>query len=147
MGAFSRETTYEHMDNVHDGIHDEEIIPGRVNNEQRRVLRQTREARERAADGRRVPEVPRTIQLEERMRQEVEARARQVRRRETEILQARRAREVELEAREREAQARRAEHRREFERILGLGQEREREKEKTGWWYGVPVLNWVTNFL
>ncbi|KAG9221039.1 hypothetical protein CCMSSC00406_0002361 [Pleurotus cornucopiae] len=159
MGAFSRETTYEHMDDVHDGIHDEEIIPGRVNyDEQRRVLRQTREARERAADGRRVPEVPRTIQLEERMRQEVEARARQVRRRETEILQARRAREVELEAREREAQARRvrelkeaetrrAEHRREFERILGLGQEREREKEKTGWWYGVPVLNWVMNFL
>lgn len=39
MVVFGREMIYEHMNNVHDAIHDEEIIHERVNyDEQQQVL-------------------------------------------------------------------------------------------------------------
>ncbi|KAG5219399.1 ATP-dependent RNA helicase [Salix suchowensis] len=49
MGVFSAETIYGHMNTEHGGIHDEEVVPEHVNfEEQELVLRQAREARQRA---------------------------------------------------------------------------------------------------
>ncbi|KDQ28025.1 hypothetical protein PLEOSDRAFT_28175 [Pleurotus ostreatus PC15] len=49
MGVFGAETIYGHMNAAHGGIHDEGVVPEHVNyEEQELVLRQAREARQRA---------------------------------------------------------------------------------------------------
>ncbi|KAL4259106.1 RING-type E3 ubiquitin transferase [Pleurotus pulmonarius] len=151
MGVFSADTIYEHMNAEHGGINDEEVIPAHVNyEEQELVLRQAREARQRALVQAQLPPPlpPRRFagdlagvrnppqQAHEERQQWLAAGVReaQAQARQQQLAAEDEVRRLQV-AREAEARRQRLDYLREAQaRQIQAAQEREREREREGRW-------------